>query len=192
MHCPFRKVNYFVCGNECRVQSVRRPGLFCLLHTLWIITTSELMPETSLRKWKEMKWSWWWMEGGVWLHVVWYKCFGCTYCLLERDCVWFGSYVPMFRMYVLSLGTWLPTIWWISTKVSDVHTVSWTWLRVICWISTYVWDVHTVSWEVTASDLVDKYQGFGCTYCLLDVTACDLVDKYQCLGCTYCLLGRDC
>ena len=70
--------------------------------------------------------------------------------------------------------------------------------------------MYILSPGLTACDLVDKYQCFGCTYCLLDVTACDLVhkyqcfdvhtvswvvnvyysvDKYQCYGCTYCLLG---
>ena len=52
----------------------------------------------------------------------------------------------MFRMYILSLGTLLRVIWWISTNVSDVHTVSWTWQRVIRWTSTNVMDVHTVFW----------------------------------------------
>jgi len=32
---------------------------------------------------------------------------------------------------------------------------------------TNVSDVHTVSWDVTGCDLVEKYQCFGCTYCLL-------------------------
>ena len=160
-----------------------------------------------------MKWSSRWMEGEVWLRVVCYQCFGCTYCLLGRDCVWFGGYVPMFRIYTLTLGTWLRVIWWIGTNVSDLHTDP---------------------WDVTACDLVDRYQCFGFTYCPLgrdclwfggyvpmfrmyilsletwlrviwwiltkvsyvhtvswDVTACDLMDTYQSFVCTYRLLGRD-
>jgi hypothetical protein len=140
-----------------------------------------------------------------------YQCFGCTYCLLGSDCYWFGGKVSMFRMYILSLGTWLLVILWKNTNVSDVHTVYWDGTacdlveKYQCFWCTYCLLWHDCLWfggELSMFRmyilslgtwllviLVEKYQCFRCTYCLLDIILCDFLDKYQCFGCIYCLLG---